>query len=226
MKKVSNILWGLVLVVVGVILGLNTLGITNINIFFRGWWTLFIIIPSFIGVLSSKNKTGDLIGLAIGIALFCAARGHLRYGTIIKLLFPTILVIIGLSIIFKDTLNSKIRDEIKKINKTSDTEYCATFGGQDINITEKEEFNGCNLDAVFAGIKCDLTKAKILDDVVINACAVFGGIKIIAPENVNIKVTSTPIFGGVSNQTNNVINEKNKTIYINATCIFGGVEIK
>ena len=43
MKKIESILWGLVLIVVGVIIGLNTMGITNINIFFDGWWTLFII---------------------------------------------------------------------------------------------------------------------------------------------------------------------------------------
>ena len=48
MRKIESILWGLVLIVVGVIIGLNTMGITNINIFFDGWWTLFIIVPSFI----------------------------------------------------------------------------------------------------------------------------------------------------------------------------------
>ena len=36
MKKVGNILWGLVFIVLGLIFGLNALGITDINIFFRG----------------------------------------------------------------------------------------------------------------------------------------------------------------------------------------------
>ena len=34
----------------GVIFGLNALEITDINIFFDGWWTLFIIVPCFIGL--------------------------------------------------------------------------------------------------------------------------------------------------------------------------------
>ena len=37
MKKFKNVLWGLVLISLGVVVGLNVLGITYINIFFDGW---------------------------------------------------------------------------------------------------------------------------------------------------------------------------------------------
>ena len=47
MKKVESILWGIVFIVLGLIIAGNVLGITNIKIFFNGWWTLFIIIPCF-----------------------------------------------------------------------------------------------------------------------------------------------------------------------------------
>ena len=36
MNKISNWLWGIVLIVVGVVLGLNALNITKIDIFFDG----------------------------------------------------------------------------------------------------------------------------------------------------------------------------------------------
>ena len=61
MKKFGNILWGLVFIVVGLIIGLNAMGITNINIFFKGWWTLFIIVPSFIDLLKEENKTLKIV---------------------------------------------------------------------------------------------------------------------------------------------------------------------
>ena len=57
MKKFGNILWGLVFIAVGLIIGLNAMGITNINIFFKGWWTLFIIIPSLINLNLSLTST-------------------------------------------------------------------------------------------------------------------------------------------------------------------------
>ena len=42
MNNFKNVLWGIVLVIVGVIIGTNSFGLTNINIFFDGWWTLLL----------------------------------------------------------------------------------------------------------------------------------------------------------------------------------------
>ena len=69
MKKVENILWGIVLIIIGLIVGGNTLGLTNIDIFFNGWWTLFIIVPSFISLFNDNDKTGSIVGFLIGIVL-------------------------------------------------------------------------------------------------------------------------------------------------------------
>ena len=52
MKKISTVLVGIIFVVAGVIIGLNSFGITDINIFFDGWWTLFIIIPAINGFIT------------------------------------------------------------------------------------------------------------------------------------------------------------------------------
>ena len=65
MKKIENIIWGIVLIIIGLIIAANALGITNINVFFDGWWTMFIIIPCFIGLIKDKEKTGSIIGLLI-----------------------------------------------------------------------------------------------------------------------------------------------------------------
>ncbi len=70
------------LIALGIILGLNALGITNINIFFEGWWTLFIIVPCFIGLFTEKEKTGNIIGLLIGIVLFLGCRDLLDFDII------------------------------------------------------------------------------------------------------------------------------------------------
>ncbi len=203
-------------------------GLTNINIFFDGWWTLFIIVPCFIGLFKEREKTGNIIGLLIGTALLLACQDILNFEIIWKLAFPAILVIIGLSLIFKDTINSEVNKEIKKLNenKTKDGGYCATFSGQNLNF-DGEKFSGTDLTAVFGGIKCDLRNAIIEDDVVINVSSIFGGTEIYIPEDVKVKVKSTSIFGGVDEKKKNKIESAEAhTIYINATCLFGGAEIK
>ena len=217
---------GIILVIIGVIIGLNTIGITDIDIFFDGWWTLVIIVPCFIGLFTNKDKTGNIIGLLVGVILLLGMQNIIDFNLIWKLLLPSIIVIIGLSLIFKNTFNSKINNEIKKLNNknTKNNEYCATFSGQRIDFPN-EEFKGATLNSVFGSITCDLREAKIKEDVVINASSVFGGIDIIVPDDVNIKIKSNSIFGGVNNKKKN--NEDKKyTIYVNASCLFGGVDIK
>jgi len=227
MYKTSNILWGTVLIIIGIIFGLNALDITNINIFFNGWWTLFIIVPSFIGLFNEKFKTSNIVGLLIGIFLLLGCNNIIDFNLVWKLIVPVSLIIIGLSFIFKDTINCKIKKEMRKLNKDNVQEYYATFGAQDLNFS-KEKFNGCNLNAVFGGVECNLQGAKLEKDVIVNASAIFGGITIFVPDNVNVKIVSTPIFGGISDERKNKDKEKEYeiTLYINATCIFGGVDIK
>ncbi len=228
MKNFGNILWGIVLIVIGIIIGGNAIGVINVDLFFDGWWTLFIIIPCFIGLFKEREKTGNVIGLLIGVVLLLCAQGLVDFDMIWKLALPAILVIFGISLIFKDTFNKKVSDEIKKINKNNknDNEHFATFSGQNLKF-DNEKFNGANLTAVFGGIKCDLRDAIIEEDVVINSTSVFGGIDIYVPENLKVKIKSTSIFGGVDDKkVKDVNDEKAHTLYINATCVFGGVDVK
>ena len=66
MKKASKILWGIVVVAFGVLMALKAFGLIT-NIFFDGWWTLFIIVPSVISLFTEREKTGSIIGIAIGV---------------------------------------------------------------------------------------------------------------------------------------------------------------
>lgn len=225
MKK-ENVLWGLGFIIVGILVLVNALGILEINVFFKGWWTLFIIIPCFVNIFKDNDKTASIIGTVFGILLLLAVRDVINFDLLWKILLPLVLIIIGLSLIFKDKVSDKVKDEIKKLNKNSKDVYTATFSGQDLNFDD-EEFKGCELNAIFGGIKCDIKNAKLKDDVVINASSIFGGITLYVPKDVNVKVVSNSIFGGVSgNYNKNKNDKKGKTIYVNATCLFGGVEIK
>ena len=223
MKKVENILWGVIFIIIGLILGLNAVGITNIDIFFEGWWTLFIIVPSVVSIAINYKDASAYIWLIIGIALLLAAQGIIDMSIIGKLILPAVLVAIGVGIIFKDTVSSKVNSKIDELNKSNKEEFYATFSGQKLNFAG-DDFNGVSLNAIFGGIDLDLKNANIVEDKIINATSVFGGINILVPENINIQVKSTSIFGGVNNKTKN--KEEQPTIYVKAFCLFGGVDIK
>ena len=225
MKRFGNVLWGLVFILIGTIFAVNALGIASINIFFDGWWTLFIIIPCFIGLFRDDSKLGNFIGLIIGVALLLCAQKVISFSLIWKLALPAICIIIGLTFIFKDTFNRKVSEKIKELNKSGLKEYAATFSGSKIQMQD-EAFEGANLTAVFGGLDFDLNGAKIEEEKAINATAIFGGIDIIVPAGVNVKVKSSSLFGGVDNKVKNISGENIPTIYIDAFCMFGGVDIK
>ena len=225
--KAKTILWGIVLIIVGLIFGLNALEITNIDIFFDGWWTLFIIIPCGLGLFREREKTGNIIGLCIGVALLLACQGLLSFALLGKLLFPAILVIAGIAVVFRGVLGDRAARRFIEEHKAEagDREYCATFSGQKLHFNG-ERFNGAKLTAVFGGIDLDLTGAILDRDVIIDATAIFGGIDVIVPQNYRVKICSNSIFGGVDEERSHATQEGLITIYINGSCIFGGVSVK
>ena len=226
MKNFGNILWGIVLIGIGLIIGGNALGITNINIFFDGWWTLFIIVPCFVGLFNDSDKTGNAIGMLVGILLLLACQHIINFAILWKILLPMIVIFLGLSLIFKGRINNKVNDEIKKLNKSNKVgEYNAIFSSQKLDF-KKEKFIGATLNAVFGGADIDLRDSIINNDVVINASCIFGGIDIHVPNDVKVCVKSNCIFGGVEEKKKIKDNDGKYTIYINASCIFGGVDIK
>ena len=226
MKDYTKYIIGFLLIFIGLILVLNAFGITNINLFFSGWWTLFIIIPSLVGLINDKEKTSSLIFLIIGVWLFLAERDLIEYELLIKLLLPVILISIGLLLVFKDVLSINGK-EIKKINANNkeSNNYIAVFGSQDLKF-EDEKVENLDLKSLFGGIKLDLRDAKIEKDIVINTLSVFGGIDIYVPDDVKVKVSSTPFFGGVEVKRGKQSSKKEITIYLNSVCIFGGVDVK
>ena len=96
MNNFKNVLWGIILVVLGVIIGTNSLGLTDINLLFDGWWTLFIIVPCFIGLFTNSEKTGNIIGILIGVALLLGINDIIAFD---KIFAESFLVVYSSSIL-------------------------------------------------------------------------------------------------------------------------------
>lgn len=227
MNRARSILWGIVLVALGVVIGLNVLGIISFDIFFDGWWTLFIIVPSFIGIITERDKTVSIIGTIVGVVLLLAYQDVIDKTTIWKLLLPLVIILIGLKMIFKDFFNREINAAKKKLNAggVKPEEYAAVFSGQNLDFSGRV-FSAAEFNAVFGGIKCDLRNAIITDGAVINICSVFGGVDVFLPENVNVKISSSSVFGGISDKRAVKTTGNNITVYVVGNCIFGGADIK
>jgi len=225
MKKTSSIIWGLIFIAAGALFALNALNITDIDIFFDGWWTLLIIVPCTVSLFTEREKMGNIIGIAVGVLLLLCCRDILSFSTLWKLVVPAILVIIGIKAVYRGFTGNKANEIMERVKESGGEAKngCATFSSCNMNF-DGEVFEGADLTATFGGIKCDLRSAIIEKDCAIRVSAIFGGVDIYVPENVNVKVNSNSIFGGITNKT--PLRKDVPTIYINGTCMFGGIEIK
>ncbi len=136
MKKKTGSMWGVILILFGIFIAGKSFGFFSFSLFFRGWWTLFIIIPSFIGLINSskQNRSSNLIGLGIGFLLLLSSNGMFPSRLIFPLACAGFLIYTGMKFLKSDTKNQK---ESKTQYYTGDDwDQQTSFGAQTNNWNE------------------------------------------------------------------------------------------
>ena len=65
-----------------------------------------------------------------------------------------------------------------------------------------------------------------MGDAVLNLNVAFGGVTIIVPDGMPVKLAASSAFGGVSDNRRNKIDSGSPSLVINGKVAFGGVEIR
>ncbi|MDE5977286.1 MAG: hypothetical protein K2G70_02310 [Turicibacter sp.] len=92
----TDLFWGVFLLIVGIGFLGEALNLWDFNLFFGGWWTLFIIVPCLVNMYESGLKRSNVIGVTVGILLLLSALQVLAEALVV----PIFLVVIGLVLIF------------------------------------------------------------------------------------------------------------------------------
>jgi len=75
----SKMIWAILLLLLGGVLLLRSLGFVDLNLHFAGWWTLFIIIPCGNSLMKGdKHWLGAFMGLLGGILLLVHQQGWFK----------------------------------------------------------------------------------------------------------------------------------------------------
>lgn len=209
---------GLFIVAVGVVMLLNVFGYIDFSV-----WRLWPLIFVYIGLNSmfERNRL-DLFGLIIacfGVVLLLDSTGLVKTINLTKGFFPLLVIIFGLSLIFKMPKYQKriVGFEGDYVNTT------AVFSGSEERVIS-QSFKGGEATAVFGGVELDLSQAQFDDACYLRATAIFGGIDIRVPAGCTVKIVNNlHLFGGASNRC---IGGGGKEIIIETTALFGGVDIK
>ena len=235
--SMKRLLLGVVILIIGSGLLLSNLGFLENEFkdyFFR--WELIFIILGLGGLMHRDKKGAGVIMLIIG-SVFYLKFLHIR-GVLPdfidfnfnfwQLFWPAILILAGVLIIFKRSVECKHHS-----NDLSDDDLIdelAVFGGGD-RILNSQNFKGGKVTAIFGGSNFNLTRAKLAKGKnIIDIFAVFGGLKLVVPEDWNIKIKVVSIFGGFSDKhrihTPDENSDNNSELIIKGFVLFGGGEIK
>lgn len=227
-NKVGNLLWGLFFIFLGIGMAGRFLWGWDFTLFFDGWWTLFIIIPCVISIIETGPRIPNVFGVLIGALLFLSCQDGLGYIFTWKLVWPLILVAIGLSIIISPFTGGRRYKQNFYDGKCSsyDFQKKMSVSFSERRFSSTTEFDGCELVCSFGSMTVDLKNARVNSDCTINCHNSFGSIVIIVPDNVNIQVYIDPVLGSVNNRVTHHSVPSENTILIQGDCSFGQIVIK
>lgn len=212
---------GIIIVIIGVCCLLENFGI-NVD-----WGMLVSLLLIFSSIfLTIKNKKVDFLSILLFIVGIWNLLLNLKLVTLKlgEILWPLLIIIAGLSIIFSK-LKFNNKDTAKKISKDKKLIYNGIFSGVNEKVVD-ENIELIVINAIFGGVELDLRNIKLKQDLKIEICSIFGGVDLFLSDDYNVVVSSTSIFGGVENNHDNKNDKVKKTINVISTNIFGGTDLK
>ena len=222
---------GIVLVVIGGLLLLNTLNIVGFSMsqYIFSWKTLLIAIGAVI-VFKRENQITGYLFIGVGVIFWALtfAGFYISFG---KVFLPLMLIVIGIVIITRRGRMEKHGRKIRNEDGTINTDYLddVSILGGGVRRIQSQNFKGGTITAIFGGSEFDLKSTVISPEgSVIDVFTMFGGTKLIVPEDWEVKSDALSLFGGFSDkrQEQPVNSEVKKTLLIKGIVLFGGVEIK
>jgi predicted membrane protein len=243
----SRVILGIILIAIGLIYLLKSFYFPiDIEIFS---FPFILVVIGIIIMLNSGNKLFGAIVFIFGLLLY--------FGDHITI-WPFFFILWGIYIIFKhrsrrprnfenpqpgsDPDEKKdFRDDIADFVKSEKKHFydssirkdylddVSVFGGGH-KVIYSDSFKGGNITAIFGGSEIDLTQCKLAPgENVIDVVIIFGGSTIIVPNNWDVILNVTPLFGGFSNKKSRYIRsetEPSGTLVIKGVVLFGGGEVK
>jgi len=248
MKKIVT---GILIMGVGVFLLLNKMNffIPSVYSIVISWQSLLIAI----GIIllfdrHSDHKTIGVVLILIGTLLLLSRFSPINIGSFI---IPIGIIAIGIGFIIKaafrknenkeyDTWcgeNNGWKKHFKDFQKNITTNEGGIVRREYVFTGSKEKWTHGKLknvaiEAVFSGVELDFTQAELADDIKVAAhikvSSVFSGVILYVPEDWNIVVQKTGVFGGFTdNRPNRVLQiSSNKLVVLELEAVFGGGEIK
>ncbi|WP_440764464.1 LiaF transmembrane domain-containing protein [Natronorubrum sp. DTA7] len=216
----SQLLLGAAVVIVGVLLLLETTGVSPVGSLLVFVPSLFVVVGVWALVLSRfRNVVGPVVLIGVAGAWQLVA---LEYATVdqVVVFWPVFVIAFGLSII-----TGQFRSRVRATDDAFTSAFAA-FGGVEKRNTSRT-FAGADLTAIFGGTELDLRDTEIESRPArINAVALFGGVDIIVPRDWNVRMDVLPVLGGAADDRPRREGDHDELdLVVTGFAAFGGVSV-
>ncbi|MCW3490635.1 cell wall-active antibiotics response protein [Dethiobacter alkaliphilus] len=226
----SRTLWGIIVIAAGIVLLLNNLEFTDINIF-RYWPVLLILWGLNALFTGSRNLAGQGISIfviIVGAVLLANSLGHtdIGLGEILRVLFPLLIILVGVSLFLGRSVSGKTTSAI--------------MGGVERGKKNTWHLENGSYLAFMGGIELDLRHAIIPEgETFLDLTAIMGGIEIRVPADLPVEADGFAVLGGVEffgEGSGGIIGsaryspedkkDNTKILKIQSRAVMGGIDIK
>ena len=195
-------------------------------------WQMLLIFIGVVMLVSRSNNTPGVILICIGGFFLIPEIFNLPFRWHWHNFFwPVIFIVVGVMILFRGS-----RHKSHHIGGEGEEEFpddylddVAIFGGGNRIITSNN-FMGGKITSMFGGSTIDFRKATLAKGKsVIDVFTMFGGSKLIVPNDWDIRVEVISIFGGYSDKRAtdpHIVYDATRQLVIKGVAIFGGGEVK
>lgn len=222
-RLTPQLLFGLVIIAVGVLLTLDRLGLVEARYYLRLWPAVLILI----GLIKLWHVRDGMGGAASGILFTLVGSWLLLERTaVIRLsfwdLWPALLVFLGGVLVWQALSQPRVR---APADSNATIHAVAVMGGV-ARGNNSPAFRGGDVSAIMGGCEIDLRHASIDGDAVLDVFALWGGIEIRVPEDWTIVLRVTPLLGGADDKTRPPQGVSRHRLIIRGVVLMAGVEIK
>lgn len=229
-----QLIFGLIVIVVGVLFTLDNLGIVQAERYVR-YWPVALIAIGVVKIWQSRDGLGGTLAgfvfFTAGVWLLLEELALLRVSFFD--LWPLLLVFLGAYLVWQG-MTGRQREAAAPVDE--DVPAGNTPGEETMNVvavlggvsrgSNSRAFRGANLTAIMGGCEIDLRHAAIHGEAVIDVFAMWGGIEIRVPEEWTVESRVTPVLGGVDDKTRPPQNATAHRLILRGMAIMGGVEVK